>query len=72
MATAQASRLENMPKPLVTVTHLIHEGKLLRAEDQCRAYLTKFPKDVEGMRLLADIVCGSIFLTMQTFYWKAL
>ena len=55
MATAQASRLENMPKPLVTVTHLIHEGKLLRAEDQCRAYLKKFPRDVEGMRLLADI-----------------
>lgn len=55
MATAQVARLQALPKPLVTVTNLIHEGKLVRAEDLCRAYLQQHPKDVEGMRLLADI-----------------
>lgn len=54
-ALAQASRLEALPKDLVAVTHLLHEGKLLKAEQLCRAYMQKHPRDVEGMRLLAEI-----------------
>ena len=34
---------------------LIHQGKLLKAEDICRQFLQKVPHNVEGMRLLADI-----------------
>ena len=54
-AIAQAERLATMPNALVTVTHLIHEGKTWKAEMLCRKYLQASPKDVEGMRLLADI-----------------
>ena len=34
---------------------MIHEGKLLKAETLCRRYMQQHPRDVEGMRLLADI-----------------
>lgn len=54
-ATAQADRLSALPKPLVTVTHLLSEGKLARAEALCRDFLKAHPTHVEGMRLLADI-----------------
>lgn len=52
---AQLDRLQGLPKPLVAVTDLIAQGKLLKAEDLCRAFLKKVPHHVEGMRLLADI-----------------
>lgn len=52
---AQARRLEGLPKDLVAVTHLLYEGKLLKAEQLCRAYMQKHPRDIEGMRLLAEI-----------------
>ena len=52
---AQARRLENLPKDLVSVTHLLYEGKLLKAEQLCRAYMQKNPHNIEGMRLLAEI-----------------
>ena len=54
-ARAQAERLKSLPKPLVSVTNLLAEGKLLKAEDLCRKFLRAQPKHVEGMRLLADI-----------------
>ena len=54
-ARAQADRLKSLPKPLVSVTNLLAEGKLLKAEDLCRKFLRAQPKHVEGMRLLADI-----------------
>lgn len=54
-AAAQARRLETLPKDLVAVTHLLSEGKLMKAEQLCRAYMQKNPRDVEGMRLLAEI-----------------
>ncbi|WP_373696422.1 tetratricopeptide repeat-containing sulfotransferase family protein [Hyphobacterium lacteum] len=54
-ATAQANRLQTLPKELIAVTHLLYEGKLLKAEQLCRAYMQKHPRDVEGMRLLAEI-----------------
>ncbi len=59
---ADAARVVNrlqqllaLPKPLVAVTDLIAQGKLVRAEKLCRAFLKKNPRHVEGMRLLADI-----------------
>tara|TARA_R110002096_G_scaffold1542_2_gene8141 strand:+ start:3976 stop:6003 length:2028 start_codon:yes stop_codon:yes gene_type:complete len=52
---AQAQRLEALPKDLVAVTHLLYEGKLLKAEQLCRGYMQKNPRDIEGMRLLAEI-----------------
>ena len=60
---AQAQRLEALPSELVAVTHLLHEGKLLKAEQLCRAYQQKHPRDVEGMRLLAEI--GKRFGVME-------
>ena len=53
--SAQAERLQNLPPELVTVTHLIHENKMLKAEELCRYFLRKNPHHIEGMRLLADI-----------------
>ncbi len=54
-ARAQAERIAALPKPLVSVTHLLSEGKLARAETLCRDFLRAQPKHVEGMRLLAEI-----------------
>jgi tetratricopeptide (TPR) repeat protein len=44
-----------MPQELVSVSSLINENKLLKAEDICRYFLRKKPKHVEAMRLLASI-----------------
>ena len=44
-----------LPKPLVAVTDLISQGRLLKAEELCRAFMKQQPRNVEGMRLLADI-----------------
>ncbi len=54
-ARAQADRLAGLPKALLAVTDHLAEGRLHKAEDLCRAYLRKHPRDVEGMRLLAEI-----------------
>jgi len=51
----QESRILALPKELVAVSHLLHEGKLVKAENACRAFLQKNPHHVEAMRLLADI-----------------
>lgn len=53
MAQAEYSRLSRLPADLVSVTSLIHEGKLFRAENLCRAFLKKNPHHIEAMRLLA-------------------
>ncbi len=47
--------LQNLPKPLLAVMDLIAEGKLLKAENLCRAFLKKIPHQPEAMRLLANI-----------------
>lgn len=52
---AQLDRLRSLSPILVGVTDLISQGRILKAEDICRQYLTKVPNDVEGMRLLAEI-----------------
>ena len=54
-AKFQAQRLAKLPQELVAVTHLIHEGKILKAENICREFLQKHPHHTEAMRLLADI-----------------
>ncbi|QYJ07904.1 tetratricopeptide repeat-containing sulfotransferase family protein [Qipengyuania flava] len=54
-ASAQAQRIAQLPRELVAVTHHLHEGRLLRAEEICRHFLRANPKNVEGMRLLAQI-----------------
>jgi len=54
-AQAQLSHIRALPRELLAVMNHIHEGRMARAEDLCRAFLKKNPNHVEGMRLLADI-----------------
>ncbi len=54
-ALAQLQYFESLPKPLLATRDLISQGKILKAEDLCRAFLQKVPHHVEAMRLLADI-----------------
>ncbi len=54
-ARAQAERIAALPRELVAAANHLHEGRLLRAEELCRHYLRGHPRDVEGMRLLAEI-----------------
>jgi len=52
---AMLERLQALPKPLLSATDLIAQGKLGVAERMCREFLQAHPRHVEGMRLLADI-----------------
>lgn len=52
---AQVQRIKSLPKELVAVINYVSENKLLKAENICRVYLKRNPKDTEGMRLLAQI-----------------
>ncbi len=52
---ARLKHLQGLPKPLVAVTDLIAQGKLVKAENLCRQFLRRVPDHVEGMRLLAGI-----------------
>jgi tetratricopeptide (TPR) repeat protein len=58
-AAAQArfefDRIQAMPKHLIAVTDLLSEGKIVKAENLCRKFLQHAPKNVEAMRLLAEI-----------------
>lgn len=53
LAQAEYARLSGLPAELVSVTSLINEGKLYRAEKLCRAFLADHPHHIEAMRLLA-------------------
>ncbi len=55
MAAGQLQRLHVLPPELVSVDSMMHEGKLLKAEKLCRAWLKQNPRDVEAMRLLAQL-----------------
>ena len=48
-------RLKALPRELHIATNLLHEGRLVKAEQVCKAYMMKDQRNVEGMRLLADI-----------------
>ncbi len=54
-ANAQRERLAKLPRELLAVTNHLAEGRLMRAEEICRHFLRRNPKNVEGMRLLAKI-----------------
>ncbi len=54
-AAAQAQALSKLPLELLSVSSMIHEGKLYLAEKLCRSFVQKNPQHVEGMRLLAKI-----------------
>ncbi|WP_281500811.1 tetratricopeptide repeat-containing sulfotransferase family protein [Kordiimonas marina] len=54
-ARKHLARLSALPRELVSVTSFLHEGRILKAETLCRAFLQKNPHHVEAMRLLADI-----------------
>jgi len=51
----QLQTLQALPKPLIAVTDLLSQGKLVKAEQLCKAFMQKVPRHIEGMRLLADI-----------------
>lgn len=54
-AREQHDRLMKLPRELVSVTSMIHEGKLYKAERLCRHFLRNNKHHVEAMRLLALI-----------------
>ena len=49
------ARIEALPKPLLGAMDLLSQGRLLKAEELCRRFLRAHPRNVDGMRLLADI-----------------
>jgi tetratricopeptide (TPR) repeat protein len=54
-AANQLAKLKKLPPALLAVTELMHEGKLLRAEQICRHFLQNNKRHIEGMCLLAEI-----------------
>lgn len=54
-AHAQCIHLEKLPAALVSVTSLMHEDDLFKAEQICRHFLRTHGHHLEGMRLLASI-----------------
>jgi tetratricopeptide (TPR) repeat protein len=51
----QLSKLKKLPPALLAVTELMHEGKLVQAEEICRHFLQSNKRHVDGMCLLAEI-----------------
>ena len=51
----QLDHLISLPKPLVAVVDLLAQEKILKAEQLCRQFMRKNPRNLEGMRLLAEI-----------------
>lgn len=58
-ALRQLQWLQSLPPELVSVSSLIHQKKLHKAELLCRQYLKREPHHPEAMRLLAEL--GSEF-----------
>ncbi len=54
-AANQLERLKKLPPALLAVTELMHEKKLLKAEQICRHFLQNNKRHVDGMCLLAEI-----------------
>ena len=55
LALERAEFLSQLPKELRSVSSMIHEGKLYKAELLCRHFLRENKHHIEGMRLLAAI-----------------
>lgn len=47
--------LDSLPPVLMASLDMLHEGKLIKAEQLCRRFMQQNPQHIEGMRLLADI-----------------
>jgi len=54
-AANQLDKLKELPQALLAVTELMHEGKLLKAEEICRHFLQNNKRHIDGMCLLAEI-----------------
>ncbi|MEO0997249.1 MAG: tetratricopeptide repeat protein, partial [Pseudomonadota bacterium] len=54
-AQAQYRYLQSLPRAVAGAIELAHDGRLELAGDACRAHLRSHPRDVEGLRVLADI-----------------
>ena len=54
-AANQLEKLKKLPAALLAVTELMHEGKLLRAEQICRNFLQNNKHHIDGMCFLAEI-----------------
>ncbi|WP_223270389.1 tetratricopeptide repeat-containing sulfotransferase family protein [Colwellia sp. C1TZA3] len=54
-AANQLEKLKKLPPALLAVTELMHEGKLLKAEQICRHFLQNNKHHVDGMCMLAEI-----------------
>ncbi|MBA6222630.1 sulfotransferase, partial [Colwellia sp. MB02u-19] len=54
-AANQLEKLKKLPPALLAVTELMHEGKLLKAEQICRHFLQDNQRHIDGMCMLAEI-----------------
>ena len=54
-AANHLAKLKKLPPALLAVTELMHEGKLLKAEQICRHFLQNNKRNVDGMCMLAEI-----------------
>ena len=54
-AANQLEKFKDLPPALLAVTELMHEGKLLKAEQICRHFLQNNNRHIDGMCLLAEI-----------------
>ena len=54
-AEEQARWLKAAPRQVIAAMNHLHEGRLVKAEQLVRAYLQRDPKNIDGMRVLADI-----------------
>lgn len=54
-AANHLARLKELPPALLAVTELLHEKKLLKAEQICRHFLQSNKQNIDGMCLLAEI-----------------
>lgn len=55
IAANQLTKLKKLPPALLAVTELMHEGRLLKAEQICRHFLQNNKRNIDGMCLLAEI-----------------
>lgn len=55
LAANQLAKLKSLPAALLAVTELMHQGKLLKAEQICRHFLQQNKRHIESMCLLAEI-----------------
>ena len=54
-AANHLEKLKKLPPALLAVTELMHEGKLLKAEQICRHFFQNNKRHVDGMCMLAEI-----------------